>query len=154
MLRDGKVAEARAALERAEGRVAGGGPADLRRRVRQMRDDLDLVDALDRVRLQAATVAQGKLDLASADRGYAALFRERGLAVEEEEAGAVAARMQSSPIRAQWVAALDDWALATEDAARRGWLLEVARRAEPGAWGDRFRDPAVRGERAALEQLA
>jgi tetratricopeptide (TPR) repeat protein len=57
-------------------------------------------------------------------------------------------------IRAQLVAALDDWAVATEDAARRAWLLEVARGADPGAWGDRLRDSAMWGKRAALEQLA
>jgi serine/threonine-protein kinase len=57
-------------------------------------------------------------------------------------------------IRAQLVAALDDWAVATANPTRRAWLLEVARGADPGAWGDRLRDPAVWGKRAALEQLA
>jgi tetratricopeptide (TPR) repeat protein len=62
--------------------------------------------------------------------------------------------MQGSAVRAQLVAALDDWASATADHRRRAWLLEVARRAEPGDWGDRFRDPAVWEKQAALEQLA
>jgi serine/threonine-protein kinase len=153
-LRHGKLPEARAALGRAEGRVAGGGPADLRRRVQQMRDDLDLVDALDRIRLRAAAVVEGKLDYASADRGYAAEFQERGLAEEGEDPQAVADRLRGSAVRAQLVAALDHWAVVTDHPARRGWLLEVARRTDPGAWGDRFRDPAVWAERAALEQLA
>jgi serine/threonine-protein kinase len=154
LVRAGRLAEARAALGRAEGRVAGGGPADLARRVHQVRDDLDLVDDLDRIRLQAATIVEGRLDYPSADRGYAALFREHGLAAEGEDATAVAARIEGSAIRAPLVAALDDWALATADPGRRAWLLEVARRAEPSAWGDRFRDPAVWGRRAALERLA
>jgi tetratricopeptide (TPR) repeat protein len=117
-----------------------------------MRENLTLVDALDRIRLQTATVVGGTLDYASADRDYAALFRERGLAAEGEDPQAVADRIQGSAARAQLVAALDHWETFAPD--RRGWLLEVARRAEPGAWSDRFRDPAVRRERAALEQLA
>jgi serine/threonine-protein kinase len=153
-LRAWKLAEARAALERAEGRVAGGAPAALLRRVQQIRDDLTLVDSLDRIRLHAATHVNGKFDFASADRHYAALFRERGLAADGEAPGAVADRIRGSAVRAQLVAALDDWALAAADSARRKWLLEVARRADPGAWGDRFRDPAVWRNRAALEQLA
>jgi tetratricopeptide (TPR) repeat protein len=112
------------------------------------------VDALDRIRLKAATIVEGKFDQASADRAYAALFRERGLAVEGEDPGAVADWVRASALRSQLVAALDDWAVATRDSARRGWLLEVARQVEPSAWGDRFRDPAVWGKRAALEQLA
>jgi tetratricopeptide (TPR) repeat protein len=142
LVQAGRLAEARAALGRAEGRVAGRGPPDLVRRVNQMRDDLTLVDALDRIRY------------ASADRDYAALFRERGLAAEGEDATVVGARIEGSAVRAQLVAALDDWAVATADPGRRAWLLEVARRADPGAWGDSFRDPAVWGQRAALEQLA
>jgi tetratricopeptide (TPR) repeat protein len=153
-LQAGRLAEARAALERAEGRVAGGGPADLLRRVHRMRDDMALVDRLDRIRLKAVMIVEGRFDQASADRGYAALFRERGLAVAGEDPGAVSARIRGSAVRTQLVAALDDWAVATESPSRRAWLLEVARRAEPGAWSDRFRDPAAWRKRAALEQLA
>jgi serine/threonine protein kinase/Flp pilus assembly protein TadD len=40
------------------------------------------------------------------------------------------------------------------DRKRQAWLLEVARRADPDAWRDRFRDPKVWRERAALEALA
>jgi serine/threonine-protein kinase len=147
-------AEAHVALVRAEGRVAGGGPDDLARRVGQMRQDLDLADALDQVRLKAATWVGGRLDYASVDRGYAALLGGRGLAVPGEEPQAVAARLRGSAARPQLVAALDDWATAAGDGGRRSWLLEVARRADPGGWGDRFRDPAARADRAALERLA
>jgi tetratricopeptide (TPR) repeat protein len=154
LVRARRLGEARAALGRAEGRLAGGGPADLVHRVHQMRDDLSLVDALDRIRLQAATVVEGQFDCASAERDYAALFQEHGLAAEGEDPAAAAARIGGSAVRALLVAALDDWAALTADRPRRAWLLEVARRAEPSAWGDRFRDPAVWRERAALERLA
>jgi serine/threonine-protein kinase len=86
-LGDGKWAEARAALERAEGRVAGGGPADLRRRVRQMRDDLDLVAALDRIRSQGAAVPVEMIhgaDLCRLLERYAAAARFYGDAFAAE----------------------------------------------------------------------
>src|SRR5262249_15110509 len=44
-------AEARAVLERAEARLGGGGPGDLRRRLDQARHDLDLVVQLDDIHL-------------------------------------------------------------------------------------------------------
>jgi tetratricopeptide (TPR) repeat protein len=153
-LRAWEVREAEAALLRAEGRVAGGGPAGLRRRVQQLREDLTLVRQLEQIRLKKATIADGKLDYASADRDYATLFQRRGLAEEREDSAVVAARIQGSVIWAQLVAALDDWAVATDKPARRAWLLDVARRADPGEWSDRFRDVALWEKKAALEHLA
>src|SRR5262249_3179962 len=43
--------DARGALQRAEARLDGGGPGDLRKRIDQARLDLDLVIELDRIRL-------------------------------------------------------------------------------------------------------
>jgi serine/threonine-protein kinase len=171
-----KIAAALTAMERVEGRVATGGPADLLQRVQKMRETLTVVKRLNDIRLRAATVAEGKndirlraatvvegkvnlsvegkVDLSAADRDYAMLFAELGLAVEGENAAVVAARVRDSAIKAQLVAALDNWATATRNATRAAWLLEVARRAEPGEWSDRFRDPAAWGKPAALEQLA
>jgi superkiller protein 3 len=149
-----KVAEARTALVRAEGRVAGGGPDALLGEVRRTREHLSVADELDRIRLRKATIVDGKFDYASADRDYATLFQKRGLVEEGEEPGLVADRMRGSPIQAQLVAALDDWAVTTDNRGRRRWLLGVARRAQPGAWSDRFRDPAAWSRRATLERLA
>src|SRR5262249_8002953 len=106
------------------------------------------------IRLRKATMVRGQFDYASADRDYATVFRERGLAEEGEEPGLVADRLRALPIQAQLVAALDDWAIDTSKQDRRAWLLEVARRVEPGAWSDRFRTAAARGERSDLERLA
>jgi serine/threonine-protein kinase len=154
-LRAWKLPEARVALGSAEGRVAGGGPAELRQRVRQMRSWMTVVDELDEIRLLAATIVDGHIDYATADRDYAALFfRNRELAVEGEDPGLLAARIRNSPIWAQLVAALDDWANATEDPARQAWLLEVARTADRDDWSDRLRQPAVWSNREKLEQLA
>jgi tetratricopeptide (TPR) repeat protein len=119
-----------------------------------MRDDLACADLLDGIRLKAATWVEGKFDFASADREYTELFQGRGLAVEGEDPEAVASRIRGSAIKAQLVAALDFWAIATKNPARRAWLMEVARRAEPGVWSDRFRDPAVWRKPAALAEMA
>ena len=60
-----------------------------------------------------------------------------------------------SPIRETLLAGLDDWALVEEDAVMRSRLLQVARWADPDpSWRDRVRDPEVRHDRRALEQLA
>jgi tetratricopeptide (TPR) repeat protein len=151
----GKLREAEAALVRAEGRV-GDGPSDLVQEVRGLRDQLTMVRRLEGIRLRKATLVDGKFDDASADRDYAALIQERagGAAVDALSPEMIANVIQSSPIRAQLVAAMDDWALATNNPERRVLLLEVARRADPGKWSDRFRKPAVWQKRDALEQLA
>ena len=92
----------------------------------------------------------------SAVREYAAAFREAGIGEETEAAEVVAARIRSSAVREQLVAAVDDWAecVGRVESARRTWLLAVARAADPDPWRDRFRDAAVWDDRAALERLA
>src|SRR5262249_27297658 len=113
--------------------------------------DLARAGKLEEIRLEAATLVDGELGFDSADRAYAAFFREHGLAAECEEPEVVGARIRASPIRAQLVAALDDWAVRTRVGRRRAWLHEVARR---GAGGGRWRDPAVWGDPKALARLA
>jgi tetratricopeptide (TPR) repeat protein len=153
-LRDWRLAEAHTAMVRAEGRVAGGAPDDLLRRVSARRDELILAGRLDAIRMRAVTLVAGMTDLATTARDYAALFRERGLGAEGEAAEQVAARVRGSVLKAQLLAALDNWAGATGPGAWRTWLLGVARRADPGASANRFRDPAAWERRAGLEGLA
>jgi tetratricopeptide (TPR) repeat protein len=147
-------AEARAVLEQADSRLGPNGPCDLRSRVGQAMADAALVDRLEGIRLKRSTFSDGMLDVRSARRDYPLAFREAGLAEEGEDAAAVAARIHQSPIRAQLVAALDDWAVVAAEPERRAWLLEVARRADPDPWGDRFHDARVWQDRFALEALA
>jgi serine/threonine-protein kinase len=146
--------EARAVLEQARNLLGDEEHADLRHRLDLAGDDLNLVDRVEIIRLRSATVINNKFDDRTADRDYAAVFREHGLGEEGEEAEAVAARVRDSAVREQLVAALDNWAEVTKDLRRQAWLLEVARRADPDAWRDRFRDPEIWRNRAALEALA
>jgi tetratricopeptide (TPR) repeat protein len=150
----GRWAEALAVLDQTRDRLGEAGPADLRQQVEQATADLTLVDRLQAIHLKRSTLVEGKFDNRIAEQDYAATFRDAGMAVEGEEAEAVAARIRDSAVGEHLVAALDDWAEVTNDPKLRAWLLETARRADPDPWRDRFRDPKVWSDRASLEALA
>jgi tetratricopeptide (TPR) repeat protein len=152
--RGGHFEEGRQLLEQARRRVGDGGPADLRGQVEQASADTDLAERLDAAQQRVATLVGGHLDRAGAQRDYAAALRESGLAQEGEAAGAVAARVRASAVRAEVVAALDHWASLAGDGPRREWLLAVARAADPDSMRDRLRQPALWRDRAALARLA
>jgi eukaryotic-like serine/threonine-protein kinase len=61
--------------------------------------------------------------------------------------------VRASKWSAHLVAALDDWAVCAADPARQGWLLGVARRADPDPWRGRVRDPATWNDGKALAEL-
>jgi serine/threonine-protein kinase len=150
--------EARAALERAEARLGGSGPGDLRQRLSQARRNLDLVVQLDQIHLnRVSNVEEEDFNSApvDADQDYELAFREAGLGQFQDDADSVAARVQRSAIHGALVAALDDWAVSVTDQARRHWVLEVARRADPDpeGWRDRARDPSSWEDGGALAKL-
>jgi tetratricopeptide (TPR) repeat protein len=145
--------EARAVLEQVRQRLGPSGPEDWRRQVELAEADLALVDRLDGARLKASVWLGSHYDTALADRDYAVAFREAGLGDETEPAEVVAERIRASAVREQLVAAVDDdWRLSV--GKRRAWLLAVARAADPDPWRNRFRDPEVWKDHAAVERLA
>jgi serine/threonine-protein kinase len=144
---------ARAVLDQVQAQLHGA-PADMRRQVEQAQADLRLVSQLDAVRLKAATWVQGGFDYVAVERDYAEAFRAAGLGQPGEKVQTVAARVRRSAVKQQLVAALDDWASIVEWASRRAWLLAVARQADRDPSRDRFRDPRLWRDRAALERLA
>jgi serine/threonine-protein kinase len=143
-------AEARVALDQAEGRLEGGGPASLRARLEQARRELDLVAGLDAIRLKRATWVADHFDNAGADQQYEQAFDAAGMVPVGSDAAAAAAWVTGTAVREALVAALDDWAACAAKKDRRAWLLEVARRADPDPWRDRVRDPAAWDDAAAL----
>jgi serine/threonine-protein kinase len=148
-------AEARAAVDRAEARVAGGGPGDLARRIAEVRADLEMVARLEAIRLDKANVRKRGFDVSRAAPAYEKAFRDQGmdvLALQPEEA---AERVASSSVAARLVSALDDWAslLPAKD-SRKERLTAVARQADPDEWRNRFRDARLRRDRKALVELA
>jgi serine/threonine-protein kinase len=119
--------------------------------------ELALVNRLDAIRQRRAIIVEGHFDYRTAERDYAATFREAGLGQVGDDAEAVAARVAASGVSGPLVAALDDWAFVAQRAHKlesRSWLLGVARRADPNPWRDRFRDPAAWRDRQALRALA
>src|SRR5262249_56925188 len=103
----------------------------LRRRLARAGGDLELVARLERIRLRRAAVVGRWFDFAGAERAYAAAFRKAGLAREGEDEAAVAARVRRSAVRAQLLAALDDWAFAAGGRERRAGPAGGGGRAAP-----------------------
>jgi serine/threonine-protein kinase len=148
--------EALAVLEPMRAQVTGAGQEDLRRRVEQAVADATLVQQIETIRLNRKTWVDGRNFMRGldADKDYVATFREAGLAKEEDDVAVVAARIGTSAVRPELIGALDDWARTATDPKQMAWILEVARRADPDPWRDRFRDPSAWGDRVRLEVLA
>ena len=145
--------EARKLLEQARQRLQPAAPDDLRRQVNQARTDLELVEKLDKARLQTNAPVKGRFEVGWAEPLYAEAFANAGLGQPGDDSAAVAARVRDSAVRADIVAALDDWASNTADPARRGWLLAVARATDPDALRDRLRQPELWQNGPALTKL-
>ena len=151
---------AREALERAEGRLGAGGPAQLRERVKKLRDDLDFVAELEEARLKTLefTMESSDWSWAAADAAFSKAFADRGLDVTGPGAAAALGRIGQSPVKSRIVAALDDWACAKRIGEAVGWqeLLAAAGRADDS--GDtvrpRLRDAALQGDTGRLKELA
>jgi tetratricopeptide (TPR) repeat protein len=146
--------ESREVLEQARQRLGADGPADLREQVTQALADTGLARRLDAARRRLLDLREGKVDHVRTAQEYAAALREAGLGEEGEDAGVVAARVRASPVRAEVVAALDDWASIAGDGPRRTWLLAVARAADPDPERDRLRQPGLWRDGAAVARLA
>jgi tetratricopeptide (TPR) repeat protein len=148
--------EARQLLEQARLRVQRAGPDDLRRQVEQAGADLDLVQRLDEARTQTAIpVAVGDdLDLTAAERLFESAFASTGLGPDGDEVKPAVAAVRASLVRAEIVAALDDWASFTGNRRRREWLLAVARGADPDTVRDRLRQPDLWQDPVRLTRVA
>ena len=154
--REGRWPEAEAVLAQGRSRLDEAGSDDLRRRLARAGADLRLAAALERIRL-TPSIEASRLDYRGMADAYARTFEDAGLDVRGDE-GAVAARIGASELRPQLVMALDHWAYvadALEDRPSMARLLRLARRAAADPqWGDRFRDPALWEDDAALRHLA
>jgi serine/threonine-protein kinase len=147
-------AEARAALDRGEARLDGGGPDDLRRRIDQSRRDLDLATHLDAVHLRRETRSDLPFYDAQAASEYEEAFQKAGLGKPLEPPERMAAMVNASAVRKALVEALDDWSIRATDKEQRAWLLEVVKRADPDPEAWRERAPAAWEDSGALAELA
>lgn len=142
-------------LARAEGRMAEGGPLELRPDIDRAAADLKLARRLEHIREHRAPLLGGISDKAAGDRAYEAAFRDWNLGVNGSAKDA-AEQVAISPLRRTLVEALDDWAVCTIEPRRREWCLEVARRVDPGpdGWCGRLRDPNAWQDHSTLAEVA
>ncbi len=123
-------------------------------------DDKDRLVAVrvEKIRMDMATIVDGKFDLETAAREYPKAFAEAGFALWKDQPSASAGRIGASPIKDQLVAALDDWAMVAfvlNDKGLPEQLLEIGRLAAPdAAWGDRLRQIEVWQDPKILAKLA
>jgi serine/threonine protein kinase/Flp pilus assembly protein TadD len=151
--------EALGAVKRAQGLLVSGGGNELRQRVGEQRNDLEMVLRLERARFPDAAGA-GRT---ATEAMIARAFREYGIDLELLEPEEAAERMRARPIRHQLATALDHWVkirasapgggLKADDPFRKR-LIAAARAADPDEWRNQVRDALARGDIEALRKLA
>src|SRR5262245_60457498 len=153
-LRQSSWPEARAALERAKGRVGDRGSAELKRRMEQGRRDVELGMQLDAIVLGAYDTHDGPTRLPPTQEVVAGI-RESGFGEAEDDTEVVAARIRESHIRNALVVALDQWASFTGHSRMVAWMREVAEKVDPAsaAWRNRALDPTTWEDKDAFGEL-
>jgi tetratricopeptide (TPR) repeat protein len=154
----GELAQAQRLAARAEGSLDAEGTQamdELAKQLTTYEGDYELALRLEKIRLDRATWVQGRFNNRKAADDYPKALA--GFAVLSHDPAAVAARVASSPIKDQLVAALDDWALVASSLGKSDLaeqLLARARQAAPDpAWGDRLRQRKVWSDQEALRKL-
>ena len=153
-----KFKQADAALAQAAELAKSGAPERLAE-VEQARSDLAFVVQLDDIRYRkwvfiVESGGKGNFNTKIAPSEYREAFAARGLNLEAMERIEAAKQIAASAVKADLVAAVDDWALYEPEEGLRNRLLEIARRADPGPWTDRLRNPAMWNDTTAVEKLA
>jgi tetratricopeptide (TPR) repeat protein len=144
--REQKWPEALAAARRAEAAVVGGeADADTAQRVRERLKDLAFIERLEQIRMQSATLVEGKFDNTGADREYSEAFRDYGVDVEQLPVEESISRLKTFPTLAiPMAAALDDWVRSrriVNELGAAAWkrLVDVARGIDSEPLRDRLR---------------
>src|SRR5262249_19714601 len=118
--------------------------------------DLEMGQKLEEARLLEAAVKDGHFDAAPTRKAFAEAFAWYGLDVTSHDPREAATLVQSHPIRAQLVAALDEWAHVDRRLKGEDWkhLVAVCRAADPDPWRNRLRDVVEGTDPRALTELA
>ncbi|MDB5337475.1 MAG: serine/threonine protein kinase [Planctomycetaceae bacterium] len=151
---------ARAALERARGRLTGLRSALLQSRLDQGIRDLDLSSQLEGIRLERAGRMGHRAAFSDSEKEYETVLLNAKLGSVNDSTAEVAQRVGASNIHKALVAALDDWSACATNPARQSWVLTVARKvveqrelADPTHWRDRARDVEIWRDKAAFVRL-
>jgi eukaryotic-like serine/threonine-protein kinase len=166
LLRAGHIADARAPITRADGRL--GPEAPDRSRYRELDRAWQLATELERVQIDRTTpTREGLFDNDTAQRSYEQTFVGANLDLDNGSISDLVKAINDSPVRAKIVEAIDNWALVcTYDArfhpvdrvrheTRRDRLLELGRQLDPDPdLRDLIRTPRLWDDRQRLELLA
>jgi eukaryotic-like serine/threonine-protein kinase len=152
-----KWPEALSAAKRAEGLLAGGAGDELRKRIQQLRKDVEMVLRVEEIPLLRSDFKEDRWDFVAADQAYAKAFADYGIDVPGLPVEEAVARIRSRPsIADTLVAAVDDWAFVRGEIDRAGGsaLRAVARAADADPWRQQVRDAAMRKDTRKLTDLA
>ena len=151
--------DALAAAQRADALADGQETAEsLRTIVRNRRHDLEMVLRLEEIRMKMAGVKDEGFNLNLGDRLFAEAFRTYGIDVESLEPEEVARQLPVGPVRVEFVAALDNWAVARwgirpEQKESATQFLDAANAADPDPWRNRLRNALKVRDYKALKEL-
>jgi len=159
-------AEALSAAKRADGLLASEGSEELRRNVRELRMDLEMVIRLERIRDEVLTGAKPEVeykdesmfDVEQAENDYRLAFAEYGIDIDSLTLEEAAQRLRPRKVATELAAALDSWALARSSLANddNGWkrLVALAQAADPDERRGQLRKAWELKDRASLQTLA
>lgn len=153
-----KFKEADAVLAQAMKQANSGAPEQIGE-VEQAKRDLAFVVKLDDIRFRkwmwiTEFGGTGHFNTKIASPEYRTAFADQGLDLRVLDVTEAARRIAASAVKADLVAAVDDWALYETNEALRDRLLEIARKADPGLWTNRLRDSALWTDKTAVAKLA
>jgi tetratricopeptide (TPR) repeat protein/tRNA A-37 threonylcarbamoyl transferase component Bud32 len=154
-----RLPEALAAARRAAWLIDSGVASEtVAERVHARRDDLELVEKLENVRLEMTAVDEGHFDYARSNRLYGEAFRGAGLDVEALPPDQVGESIRKTTVAVELAAALDHWAFThgPDNPKAASWkhLLRVARAADPDPDRSRLRDALMQADKKTLMDLA
>jgi serine/threonine protein kinase/Tfp pilus assembly protein PilF len=151
----GKYMEALPALRKTEGLLAGGGSAELRERVVDMRENLAMLARVEEIRLRQAELrADSIYDYRRVVPLFAQAFRDYGIDVMELEPAEAAERIRRRTIRAALVTALYEWSAMVPNKAERERVLAVAKAADTEGVFRAWIEALAAKDGAAVKQLA
>jgi serine/threonine-protein kinase len=144
LLRSSTWPEARAALERARGRLGNLASGELLGRLNQGARDLDLIADLEEIRLR---LSRNSSVVLSPEKLYAEACRKYGIDLLVLEPSEAATRISESAVREPLLAFLHDWLYWVSD-ANRARVQAVVDRADIDGWRQAYRVAIAAADRS------
>jgi serine/threonine protein kinase len=154
-LEAGRLPEAREAVRRAEGLLAGSGASEVSERsLSRWRRDVEMLTRLNQARLARALWDEASLDSSGADLAYRMAFRWYNLDVLALDPADASIRLERAAIRDGIVVALDDWLTCCRTELHKKRLRALLDRTDSDPWRRRCREALRRGDRSILRNLS